>query len=202
MRCGIRKRIDDFQLLDNRAGPAMRDDERQGVLLFRADMNEMNVEPIDFSDEVRQRIEPRLAFAPIVLGPPITRERLHRRELHALGLIRNQLAFWPAGRVYAPLQFGKFRIRKPHPEGTNGALIGTCLSCIIKRRHGRPPAEDKAPPRGRAEVARRKAAARLPLRVGGENVILVRHDRMAGEPALCVVLLRRIIVLVAGPESL
>src|SRR5258705_10116261 len=33
----IRERIDDLQLLDDRAGPAMRDDERQRILMLRAD---------------------------------------------------------------------------------------------------------------------------------------------------------------------
>ena len=35
----------------------MRDDERQGFFTFRTDMNEVYVEPINLSDEVRQRVE-------------------------------------------------------------------------------------------------------------------------------------------------
>src|SRR5579863_6283284 len=41
-----------------------------------------------------------------------------------------------------------------------------------------------------------------PLRVGGEDVILVRHDRVAGEAALGVVLLRRRVGRIGGPEGL
>ena len=37
-----------------------------------------------------------------------------------------------------------------------------------------------------------------PLRIGGENVILVGHDRVAGEAALGVVLLRRRVLCVPG----
>src|SRR5208337_4689141 len=42
----------------------------------------------------------------------------------------------------------------------------------------------------------------LPFRVGGEDVVLRLHDRVAGEPALGVVLLRRRVRSVAGPEGL
>ena len=44
---GIGERLDDLQLLDDRAGPAVRDDQRQGFLVRRPDMDEMDVEPVD-----------------------------------------------------------------------------------------------------------------------------------------------------------
>ena len=44
---GIGKWIDNLQLLDNRARPPVRDDERQRIRMFRANVNEMNVQPID-----------------------------------------------------------------------------------------------------------------------------------------------------------
>ena len=44
---GIGERLDDLQLLDDRAWPAVRDDERQRVLLSRPDVDEMDVEPVD-----------------------------------------------------------------------------------------------------------------------------------------------------------
>jgi hypothetical protein len=49
----IDERVDDLELLDDRAGPAVRDDERQRVLVLRADVDEVNVEPVDLGDEVR-----------------------------------------------------------------------------------------------------------------------------------------------------
>ncbi len=53
MRRGIGQGIDDLQLLDDRAGPSVRDDERQRVFVLRTNVNEMNVEPIDLGDELR-----------------------------------------------------------------------------------------------------------------------------------------------------
>ncbi len=50
---GIGQRIDDLHLLDDRAGPSVRDDERQCIFMFRTDVDEMNVESIDLGDELR-----------------------------------------------------------------------------------------------------------------------------------------------------
>ena len=49
---GIGQWIDDLQLLDDRAGPSVRDDERQRIFMFRTNVNEMNVQPIDLGDEI------------------------------------------------------------------------------------------------------------------------------------------------------
>ena len=49
----IGQRLDDLELLDDRAGPAVGDDERQRILMLRANVNEMDVEPIDLGDEMR-----------------------------------------------------------------------------------------------------------------------------------------------------
>ena len=53
---GIGQRLDDLQLLDDRAGPAVRDDERQRILMLRADVDEMDVQPVDLGDELRQAL--------------------------------------------------------------------------------------------------------------------------------------------------
>ena len=95
MRRGIDERVDDLQLLDDRAGPSVRDDDRQRILMLRANVNEMNVQPVDLGDEVRQGVQPRLDLAPVVLRRPIARELLHRRERHALRVIRDRFLFGP-----------------------------------------------------------------------------------------------------------
>src|SRR5215218_10914654 len=72
--------IDDLQLLDDRAGPPVQDDERQRILMLRTNVDEMNVEAVDLGDEVREGLQPLLALAPVVLFRPVARERLHRRQ--------------------------------------------------------------------------------------------------------------------------
>ena len=47
---GIGERLDDLELLDRRAGPAVRDDERQRVLVLRTHVEEVDVDAIDPGD--------------------------------------------------------------------------------------------------------------------------------------------------------
>ena len=86
----VRRRIgqwlDDLELFDDRAGPAVRDDDRQRVLVLRANMDEVDVQAVDLGDEAREGVEPRFALAPVVLVRPIACELLDRRELHSLRL--------------------------------------------------------------------------------------------------------------------
>ena len=53
VRRGIRQSIDDLQLLDDRARPAVIDDERQRVFVLRTDVDEVDVQPVDLGDELR-----------------------------------------------------------------------------------------------------------------------------------------------------
>ena len=130
MRRGIDERVDDLQLLDDRAGPSVRDDDRQRILMLRADMNEMNVQPVDLGDEVRQGVQLRLDLAPVVLRRPIAGELLHRRERHALRCIRDGFLFGPPRRVDAPAQVGELRLggldrERPDAGAAGGFAVAT-----------------------------------------------------------------------------
>src|SRR6185436_3714289 len=113
--------IDELQLLDDRAGPSVRNDDRQRILMFRTDVDEMDVQPVDLGDEVRYGIQPRLARAPVIFRPPITRELLNRRELYAFRLVLDRFAVGPLRRVDAPAHIGKLRIWETHPKWPNGS---------------------------------------------------------------------------------
>src|SRR5438045_5507155 len=78
--------------------------------MFRTDVDEMNVEPVNLGDEMREGLESRLALAPIVLRRPVARERLSRRELDALRLIRDSLLLRPAGGGDALTQILELRL--------------------------------------------------------------------------------------------
>ena len=84
MRGRIGQRLDDLQLLDDRARPAVGDDDRQRIFVLRLDVDEVDVEPVDVGDEVGQGVQPRLDLAPVIVVRPIVGELLHRRQLHAL----------------------------------------------------------------------------------------------------------------------
>ncbi len=133
---GIGQRTDNLQLLDDRARPPMRDDERQGVVMFRANVNEMNVEPIDLGHEMRQGLQFRFALAPIVVRPPISHEFLHRRELHALRLIRDRFPFGPLCGVDASAEVDEVRFRNVDGEGADRGVIGCRSRMFGKQAEG------------------------------------------------------------------
>jgi hypothetical protein len=47
VRRWVRQRPDDLEELDDRARPTVRDDERQSIDMRRADVEEMDAEPVD-----------------------------------------------------------------------------------------------------------------------------------------------------------
>src|SRR5690348_12774109 len=82
-------------------------------------MNEVDLKPVDLGLELRQRIQPRLARAPIVVFRPIARERLKRGELHTLRPIGDQLLAGPAGGVDAAAKVCERLVREADLEGAN-----------------------------------------------------------------------------------
>jgi hypothetical protein len=121
---GIGKWIDDLQLFDDRAGPAVRDDERHRIFMFRTNVKEMNVQPVDLGHELRQGVQFGLAFAPIVICPPIARDFLNRRELHALRFIGDRFPVRPPCRVDAPAQIDQRLFRNVDQEGADFVARG------------------------------------------------------------------------------
>src|SRR3546814_7742145 len=69
----IGQRLDDLQLLDDRSRPAVGDDDRQGILMLRTSVDEVNVELVDLGDEVREGVQLRLDLAPGILDRKRTR---------------------------------------------------------------------------------------------------------------------------------
>ena len=128
---GIGQRIDNLHLLDDRAGPSVRDDERQRVVVLRTHVNEMNVQPIDLGDELRHGVQRRFARAPVILRCPIARECLHRRELYSLGCVCNRLSFRPSRRLDATAQFGQFRFRNVDAKRANRGLVSCRLAGLL-----------------------------------------------------------------------
>ena len=61
VRGRVGQRADGLEQLDDRAGPAVRHDQRQRVLMPRPDVDEVDLDPVDLGRELRQRVQPRLA---------------------------------------------------------------------------------------------------------------------------------------------
>jgi hypothetical protein len=91
VRGRIGEPADELQLLEDRSRPAVADDQRERVLVLGANVDEVDVEPVDLGDEVRNGVQARLALAPVVLGRPVASEVLHDRERDALRVILDGL---------------------------------------------------------------------------------------------------------------
>jgi len=111
VRGRVGERVDDVQHLDDRAGPAVRDQERERVLVLRRDMDEVDVETVNLGHELWQATQPRLQPPEVVLGLPVACECLDRRELDALRQVVDGLLLGQARRRDARTQRLNFRFR-------------------------------------------------------------------------------------------
>src|SRR5262249_47001115 len=80
----IRSRIDDLELLDDGARPAVRNDDWQCIGVLRSHVDEMDVDAIDLGDELWQAVELPLQLPPVVAGAPVTNKPLKLLERRAL----------------------------------------------------------------------------------------------------------------------
>jgi hypothetical protein len=92
---GVDKRVDELQLLDDRPRPSVVDDERQRVFVLGTNVDEVNVEPVELGDELREGVQLRLTGAPVVVRHPIAGQLLDHGQRHALGLIGDGLFLGP-----------------------------------------------------------------------------------------------------------
>ena len=124
--------VDDLQLLDDRPGPSVIYDEGQGVVVAGTNVDEVDIQPIDLGDELRQGVQGRLARAPVVVRRPMARELLDQSERHALGFIRDGLLLGPVRcREPTPKIIDRLLRNIDHegPDdlvGCGGRLLGRC----------------------------------------------------------------------------
>jgi hypothetical protein len=130
---GIGERTNDLQELQYRAGPAMGHDQRHRIRMTRADVYEVNVEPVDLSHELRQGIQLRLRLPLVVVRPPVAYELLDLRQLHALGLIGNSLPVEPPCRRDASAEVGEFLFRNVDAKSrtAGGVMVVSAWAMVI-----------------------------------------------------------------------
>ena len=96
MRDRIDERRDHLLKFDDRAGPAMGDDQRQRRRLLRAHMQEVDVEPVDLGGELIEAVEFCLTRAPVVAVSPIGADLPDPFQRRALAPVIDQLRLRPA----------------------------------------------------------------------------------------------------------
>jgi hypothetical protein len=97
----------------------VRHEQRQGVLVRRADVRELDVQSVDLGDELGQLVERRLDLAPVVVGAPVLDERLELRQLDALGPVADGLLVRPACRRDAPAEIDELLLWNVDAEGAD-----------------------------------------------------------------------------------
>ena len=107
----------------------MRDDHRQRVRVAGADVDVVDVKGIDPRLELRECVQPRLGFPPLIVRSPVANELLQIRELHALRLVRDSLFIGPACRCDAAAEIGEGLVRHLGPEWSDGLVFRRRASC-------------------------------------------------------------------------
>ena len=124
---GIGQGADDLHEFDHRTGPAVGDDQRQRVLVLRADVQEVDVEAVDGCLILAPIVQHRLAAAPVVAVTPVIDQRLDLGERGALGPVVDCLRVRPAGLVDAAVEVLEVRLRDGEGEGGDGVIHGFLL---------------------------------------------------------------------------
>ena len=135
----VRRRIDQgldhFLKFDDRAGPAVGDDERQRRGIFRAHMEEVDAQPVDLAGELVKAIELGLARAPIICIGPVLTDILNPSQRRALAPVIDQLRIRPARALQSRFEIGKHIVADIDAE-----RLDHCLPPISMRPapHGGP----------------------------------------------------------------
>jgi hypothetical protein len=74
----------------------MGDDQRHRLRMRRADMKEVNIQPVNFGRELRKAIEARLAGAPVISLGPVPANVLDPFQRRALAPVIDQFGLGPA----------------------------------------------------------------------------------------------------------
>src|SRR3954469_5311721 len=110
-------------------------------------MDEVDVQPVDVRDELGQRIQLCLHPAPVVFGGPVARELLHRRERHALRLIRDRLLLRPLRRADPATKLRESLLRNMNVEWSDRFALDSaarrlkCYVDCVRFDHGPAPIE-------------------------------------------------------------
>jgi hypothetical protein len=97
----------------------MGHDQRHGIGVAGADVGELNIEPIDPGDELRQAVQLGFRLPPVMLRAPVAREVLDLGQLYALRLVFDGLPVGPPRGQDAPAQVGEFFFRHIDREGAD-----------------------------------------------------------------------------------
>ncbi len=121
---GVGERADHLGELGEGAGPAVGQDQRQGVRLGRPDVQEVHVRAVDLGGELRELVQPGLVRPPVVTVAPVRGQALDDLDGHPVrpGLARG--VGGPAGAREALAQVVQVTLGDLDAEGADLLVRG------------------------------------------------------------------------------
>jgi hypothetical protein len=98
------QRFDHLVELDDRPRPAVRDQQRKGVVGGRPLVDEMDVEPVDFGGELVKPVQRGFACAPVVFACPVVGQLAGVTQRDALRPVVDALGLRPSRAAQPVLQ--------------------------------------------------------------------------------------------------
>src|SRR5882724_11422305 len=116
---GIAERADNLHELNDRSRPAVRENDRQSVLMRGPHVDEMNANPVDLCTKLREGVDASLKAPPVIPIAPIGDERLSFGQRHTLGPIRYQFPIRPPSIGESPFEIVQRCLRYIDLEGSD-----------------------------------------------------------------------------------
>src|SRR5262249_24053631 len=98
--------------------------DRQRIGVLRAHVVEVDAEPLEGRAELRERVEPALALAPVVFLGPVCADVLHVREGRTLRPVVDALPLGPARAAQAPAPLVERAVARLDAEGLDSVAHG------------------------------------------------------------------------------
>ncbi len=132
MGARVGQRPNHLQELDDRAWPAMREDQRQCARLGRAHVQEVDCRAIDGGGELRKCVEPGLPRAPVIRRAPVFGQLLEIRKRHAAAPANARQVIGPAGARQPLAQVVEISLRNVDAKRPDRgvAVPGAGLGCL------------------------------------------------------------------------
>jgi hypothetical protein len=99
-------------------------------------MHEVDVEPVDRGDELREAVEQSLALPPVVAVGPVAADILDPLPRHALAPVVDQLGFRPACAAQPRFQIVQDIVGYGDGEGLDGGELNHDTACSTGGVHG------------------------------------------------------------------
>ena len=151
MRGRVGQRLDDLLELDDRSGPAVRDDQREGVGVRGPLVNEVDVEPFDLRGELVEPIQRGFACPPVIPLGPVGGEFAGVAQRHALAPVVDAFWFGPACCGQPSTQVGQDVVGDGYGNGCTsyvlimsldveslgcrGLIVGAPADLGVRQRH-------------------------------------------------------------------